>query len=77
MKVEANKVEEEFKPCSINTTFESDEELEQFFSVFNYGGLTKLTPAIDHKGIRDAIEAAHGNIPCYYDAWERIKFGLR
>lgn len=60
MKVKSTKIEPEFQPTSITITFETQDELYDFYSLFNHSTITRLVPSLDHDKIRESLN----NVGC-------------
>ncbi len=48
-------VEPEFKPVKLEIVFEDKEEMEEFYTVFNFTPITDSLFHIDHNGIRNEL----------------------
>ena len=55
MKVNAVKEHEPFKPVNVTFSFESLEEVEAFYNIFNYSPLARYMTVLDFGAIRTAI----------------------
>lgn len=76
--MKVNKSRSGFRPISLDITFESEEELSQFFAIFNHGRITSTMCAIDADRIREVIkDTNNGDLPDYQPHHDRLSKEFR
>lgn len=73
MKVTPEKKQEVFEPVTIGITFESEDELLEFFCIFNFTGITDPMKHVDKTAIRRGLELANGGSLQYSHMFDKFK----
>jgi hypothetical protein len=68
-----------FTPVGIVITFETSEQMEAFYCIFNHSTLTDWMEkhGVDHDAIRDALNSANGPGVNYYPIFDELREILR
>lgn len=67
--MKATYTEPNFNPVTISITLETEEELNEFYVLFNYAPITNIMGNIDDGKIRDILNKAHGERIAYTETF--------
>lgn len=69
-----------FKPVKVKITLQSEEELNEFYVIFNHRSIANSTPNLNHDLIRDQLDKVlkpyYGNVN-YTEAFDKLNTAIK